>query len=69
MPKTVMPMTFDEFRRSCQAGNDHRPITLAARQQQRLFRDPSTAARPVVQRALAMIAGWVMWDPDGAAGA
>ena len=61
-----MPMTFDEFRRSCESADDHRPLAVAMRQQQRSFRDRSALN---VQRALSLITGWIPWDPDSAAGA
>ena len=67
MPKTAMPMTFDEFRISSEAVENDRPINVAVRQQRQWFRDGSLAEQ-TVQSALRTIAGWIPWDPDGATG-
>ena len=67
MPKTAMPMTFDEFRSSSEAVENNRPIDVAVRQQRQWFRDGSLAGQ-AVQSALRTIAGWIPWDPDGATG-
>lgn len=65
MPKTAMPVTFDEFRSSSEAVENDRPIDVALRQQRRWFRD-SSLAEQAVQSALRTIAGWIPWDSDGA---
>ena len=65
MPKTVMPMTFDEFRTSSEAVENDRPIDVAVRQQRQWFRDGSFAEQ-AVQSALRAVAGWIPWDSDGA---
>jgi hypothetical protein len=67
MPKTAMPMTFDEFRKSSEAVENDRPIDVAVRQQRQWFRDGSFAER-AVQSALRAVARWAPWDPDGATG-
>lgn len=67
MPKTAMPMTFDEFRTSSEAVENDRPIDVAVRQQRQWFRDGSLADQ-ALQRALLAVARWVPWDPNGAPG-
>lgn len=67
MPKTAMPMTFDEFRSSSEAVENDRPIDVAVRQQRQWFSDGSLAGQ-AVQSALRTIAGWIPWDADGATG-
>lgn len=67
MPKTAMPMTFDEFRTSSEAVESDRPIDVAVRQQRRWFRDGSLAEK-ALQSALLAVARWVPWDTDGATG-
>ena len=67
MPKTAMPMTFDEFRASSEAAENDRPIDVAVRQQRQWFRE-SSLVEQAVQSALRAVARWVPWDPDGATG-
>lgn len=67
MPKTAMPMTFDDFRSSSEAVENDRPIHVAARQQRQWFRDRSLAGQSM-QSALRVVAGWIPWDSDGATG-
>lgn len=67
MPKTAMPMTFDEFRTSSEAEENDQPIHVAVRQQRRWFREGSSAEQ-AVQSALRAIARWVPWDPNAATG-
>jgi len=67
MPKTAMPMTFDEFRKSSESVENDRPINVAVRQQRRWFHD-NALAEQAVQGALRVIAGWIPWDSDGATG-
>lgn len=67
MPKTAMPMTFDEFRISSEAVENDRPIDVAVRQQRQWF-GQSSFAEQAVQSALHAVARWVPWDPNGATG-
>lgn len=61
MPKTAMPMTFEEFRISSEAVENDRAIEVAVRQQRQWFRDGSFAEQ-AVQSALRTVARWVPWD-------
>lgn len=68
MPKTAMPMTFEEFRTSSESVENDRPIDVAVKQQRQWFRDGSFADQ-TVQSALRTLLGWVPWDGDAATGA
>jgi hypothetical protein len=68
MPKTAMPMTFEEFRVASEAVENDRPIAVAVRQQRQWFRDGSFADQ-AMQGALRVLVGWIPWDGDAATGA
>ena len=57
----IAMMNFDEFRASCDAGEDARPVVEAARQQREFLRDPA-AAESVLKPGAIGAKGWVVWD-------
>ena len=67
MPKTAMPMTFEEFRVSSEAVENGRPLEVAVRQQRQWLRDGSFTGQ-ALQSALRAVARWVPWDGDAATG-
>ncbi|MDP9191282.1 MAG: hypothetical protein M3P06_06230 [Acidobacteriota bacterium] len=57
----IVMMNFEEFRASCDAGVDAKPVVEAARQQREFLHDPA-AAEAVLKPGVLGAKGWAVWD-------
>ena len=64
----IVMMNFDEFRASCDAGVEAKPVVEAARQQREFLRNPAAAEAVLKPGALGAM-GWVVWEDNAATAA